>query len=400
MQNIQKRKIVMRLGFILLVVCFITFGESDGQEKQLSAQILSASVICRQPERYIGWPTVVLTNQNKLIAVFSGDRDGHVCPWGKTQMVQSEDFGETWSDPVTINNTPLDDRDAGIMQTKQGTLIASWFTSVAFLYQFEAKREKYPEIMQVSWSRHIEKLIPETKQQWLGNWIRRSTDGGKTWGPPINTIVNAPHGPIQLADGRLLYLGINNIIGDKNSPKTPDAQRIAAAESRDDGLTWKIIGYIPVPEFLDPGATGFHELHAVETADGKIVAMLRHHGEPGARYLWQTESTDGGKTWTEAHQTEIWGLPPHLIRLKNNWLLVTYGHRKEPFSERACISRDGGKTWDIQNILTISNAPNGDLGYPASVQLPDGSIYTVFYQVAELGEKTSLHGVRWRIEAK
>jgi len=381
---------------MLLILCCTTQSSS----KDLKAKIISTKIICQQEDRYIGWPTIALTENKELIAVFSGDRDAHVCPWGKTQMIKSADNGTTWSAPITINNSPLDDRDAGIIQTKQGTLIASWFTSVYFIYMFEDKGNEWSPEMQRYWGRHIEKLTPETKKQWLGNWIIRSENSGKTWGKPINTIVNAPHGPIQLTDGRLLYLGINGIIGDKNSDFPPDHLRIAAAESCDDGLTWKIIGYVPVPGFLNPGSSAFHELHAVETADGKIVAMIRHHGNPGNKYLWQTESTDGGKTWTEAHQTEIWGYPPHLIRLKNDWLLVSYGRRKKPFSERACISRDGGKTWDVHNELTIANAPNSDLGYPASVQLEDGSIYTVYYQVAKKGEKTCLMGTHWLIEEK
>ena len=384
-------------GLLPFVLILVLGGFMEGQAKKLTAKIISSGVICRQPNRYIGWPTVALTNENKLLAVFSGDRDGHICPWGKTQMVKSADFGATWTAPETINSTPLDDRDAGILLTSRGTLIISWFTSVEFIYTFQANKEKYPEIMQESWTRHLGKLTPETREKWVGNWIRRSDDGGKTWGEPIRSIVDAPHGPIQLSDGRLLYLGINKQLGDRYLPHPPDAQRMAAAESRDDGLTWKIIGYIPVPEYLDPGAKGFHELHAVETLDGKIVTMLRHHGDPGNNYLWQTESDDGGKTWTKVHQTEIWGYPPHLIRLKNNGLLVTYGRRKEPFSERACLSRDGGKTWDVENEFTLSNAPNHDLGYPASVLLPDGSIYTVFYQRAQIDETPSLFGVRWRI---
>jgi len=41
---------------------------------------------------------------------------------------------------------------------------------------------------------------------------------------------------------------------------------------------------------------------------------------------------------------------------------------------------------------------NGDLGYPASVQLDDGSIFTIFYQIDQPGEKTSLMGTRWRLK--
>lgn len=388
MSKISRRRIIGILFPTLLLVCphFVL-------AKKLAVKVISSQTICQQQDRYIGWPTVVLTRDKELLAVFSGDRDAHVCPYGKTQMVKSSDQGATWSAPMTINNTPLDDRDAGIIQTRKGTLLVSWFTSLAFM-RYNIK----PAEMQAGWQRHVEKLSPETRQAWIGNWIRRSSDGGRTWGEYIDTIVNAPHGPIELADGRLLYAGISGKIGDSESPAPPAGKRIAVAESRNDGRTWKIISYIPIPEGVENGEDGFHELHAVETAGGKIVAMIRHHGSPGDKYLWQSDSRDGGKTWTQARPTDIWGLPPHLIRLKNNWLLVTYGRRKAPFSERACISRDEGATWDVANELNIADAPNGDLGYPASVQLDDGSIYTVYYQVAQLGEKTCLMGTRWRIE--
>ena len=59
--------------------------------------------------------------------------------------------------------------------------------------------------------------------------LYRTTDGGKTWSPPIATIVNSPHGPTQLKDGRLLYVG-------KQLWNTDG--KIGVAESKDDGLTW------------------------------------------------------------------------------------------------------------------------------------------------------------------
>ena len=82
-----------------------------------AAEILSKQIICKQPGRYIGWPTIVRTRAGELIIVFSGDRDSHICPWGKTQLVRSSDEGKTWSEPVVIRNTPLDDRDAGLLET-------------------------------------------------------------------------------------------------------------------------------------------------------------------------------------------------------------------------------------------------------------------------------------------
>jgi len=83
--------------------------------------------------------------------------------------------------------------------------------------------------------------------------------------------------------------------------------------------------------------------------------------------------------------------------LDNGWLLVVYGVRHKPYGARACISRDGGKTWDIEHEITLSPAMNGDLGYPASVQLDDGSILTLYYQMDKPGEKTCLMSTHWRL---
>jgi len=342
-------------------------------------------VICKEPGRYIGWPTIARAADGELWVVFSGDRDQHVCPFGKTQRVVSRDGGKTWSEPLTLNDTPLDDRDAGILVTGQGSILVTWFTSLAF-----------EELAANRWAKESAKITEAERRKWLGNWLRRSTDQGRTWGELTDTIVSAPHGPVELRDGRLLYLGINARVGSGKSPEPARDRRIAAAESRDDGKTWALIGFVPIPPGVQPG--GFHEPHVVETAEGKLVGMIRHEGQPADQVLWQTESGDGGKTWTEARPTKIWGLPPHLIRLRDGRLLVSYGHRRRPFGERACLSRDGGATWDLEHeILIRDDAPNGDLGYPASVQMDDETVLTIYYQVDKAGEKTCLMGTSWKL---
>ena len=84
--------------------------------------------------------------------------------------------------------------------------------------------------------------------------------------------------------------------------------------------------------------------------------------------------------------------------MDNGWLLSVYGVRREPYSQRACISKDGGKTWDIENEIILKHAMNSDLGYPASVQLDDGTILTIYYQIDKKGEKTCLMGTKWRLK--
>ncbi len=366
---------------------------ATAQVKQGCGVVLSTQVICKQPGRYIGWPSVCRRKNGELLAVFSGDRDEHVCPWGKVQMVRSTDQGATWSVPVSICNTPLDDRDAGIIETRQGTLVVAWFTSLAFEGSLKGDLSKNPVRQQ--WKLHAEKLTPEQRQQWLGFWTVRSEDGGKTWDKPARTDGSTPHGPIELADGRLLYVGRKN-------PHTNTV--LPVEESRDDGRSWQVIATIQA----GPGdnINEFHEPHVVECADGRLVAQYRYHfvvpGKPGydnlQSYLRQTVSTDGGKTWTVAEKTPLLGYPPHLIRLRNGWLVCVYGKRYAPFGEYACVSRDNGQTWDVANEIMLTGAPNGDLGYPASTELEDGSILTVYYQLDKPGEKTCLIGTHWRVQ--
>lgn len=334
-----------------------------------------------EPNRYLGWPTIAKTHEGKLIVAFSGDRDAHVCPYGKTQIITSDDNGKTWSDPETITSTALDDRDAGLIQTKKGTLVVSWFTSLAFERPtFEAAYNKYFRIG--------EKIPAETKKQWLGNWVRRSEDMGKTWLKPVRTEGTAPHGPISLKNGDLLYVGTGL---NKNKISS-----IIAERSTNDGKSWKVIGEIPKPKDLVSSPV---EPHVLELKSGKLIAMIRNEPKDITQcFLLQSESTDGGKTWSTMRSTGIWGYPPHLIQLSNGWLLVVYGYRRDPFSERACISKDEGKTWDLENEIILTNAASRDLGYPSSAQLNDGSILTVFYQAPKFGEPACLMSTHWKLK--
>lgn len=371
------------LKIALYFLFFTSAAVLSGEKPGLYADIISTRVICKQPGKYIGWPSITKTRSGELLVVFSGNRDAHVCPFGITQLIRSDDNGRTWTDPVTINNTPLDDRDAGILETRNGTLLVNWFTSLAF----DTKKyfERYP-----SWKRHVDKLGDETKKQWIGNWTRRSLDGGKSWEEPVKQVVSAPHEPIELSDGRLLYVGTGNV---------QDQKIIGVEQSTDDGQSWQLISTIPLDS--EDQVAFAHEPHVVELTDGKLVVMFRYNPtDHNQSYLRQSESYDGGKSWTTSHKTGIWGYPPHLMQLQNGLLLVSYGVRRKPFGEKACISRDGGNTWETDKEIMINPALNSDLGYPASVQLDDGSILTVYYQVDKEGEKTCLMSTHWRLNEK
>ncbi len=284
-------------------------------------------------------------------------------------MVHSVDGGETWSGAITIQDLPIDDRDAGVVLTAQGTLVVSWFTG------------------------------PPYGTELQGSYVIRSEDNGQTWGDPIGVAVTAPHGPIQLSDGRLLYMGqsphcSHGIPQDYNGPPSGSPYTVSVIESLDDGLTWQDVCDFPVPE--TELMLSFDEPHIVEASPGNIVALFRDCNAPGR--IWQSNSSDGGSTWSAPYRTPMQGLPPHVIKLQNGWLLNVYAKRSGDMGQYACISRNGGQTWEIENEIKLADAFEGDMGYPASTQLPDGSIWTVYYQRDLAGEYPCLMGTHWRLD--
>ena len=63
----------------------------------------------------------------------------------------------------------------------------------------------------------------------------------------------------------------------------------------------------------------------------------------------QRWSEDGGVTWSLPLRTDIWGYPPHLLKLRDGRVLCTYGYRRDPMGVRAVLSHDGGESWDTDN---------------------------------------------------
>lgn len=390
-EGVKMSRLLVFVWLMVVVACMGIAQETEPAEihgapvRQKRAEIIWTKVLSKQPGRYMGWPTVCLRKNGELLVVLSGDRDEHICPWGKVQMVRSSDLGDTWGPPVTICNTQLDDRDAGILELLNGDLLVAWFTSLAYRASIRDRSKLKSGSIQEQWFLHDEKIPQAVKEEGLGSFTIRSSDGGKTWEKPVRTTGSTPHGPILLKDGRLLYVGRHF---------NKDRTIISVEESRDQGRSWQKLSEIcPLPEEDAPNM--FHEPHAVEVNDGRIVAQIRYHGKD--RCMRQAESSDGGKTWSVMKATPLAGLPPHLIQLKNGRLLTVYGRRFDAFGEYACLSDDQGRTWDVANEIKLAGHFNGDLGYPASVELPDGSILTVYYQAEREGEKTCLMGTMWRV---
>ncbi len=350
-------------------------------------EVEEVRTISWQPEVYHGWPTLTRLQSGRLMVVGSGGREEHVCPFGRVECITSDDDGVTWTWPRVLLDGDIDDRDAGVLETAQGSLLVTSFSSLAYeptLTRWEQDPNADAERV-AHWQAARDRLTADQRQRELGTWMLRSTDGGLTWSTRYDSLVNSPHGPIQLADGRILYAGKQLWL---------ENPRVGVACSHDDGVTWEWLAEIPPRDGDDP--KNYHELHAIETDEGRIIAQIRNHNTANAGETLQSESIDGGLTWSQPVSIGVWGLPSHLLRLSDGRLLMTYGHRRAPLGNQARLSEDHGRTWS-EPMVIYGDGATGDLGYPSTVQLADGSLLSVWYEVAPGEAKASLRQAKWRL---
>ncbi|MBI4024981.1 MAG: exo-alpha-sialidase [Verrucomicrobia bacterium] len=370
------------------------------------------------PFGYFGWPTVARMDDAALVVVASGMRLGHVCPYGRTVFLKSQDEGRTWSSPRVINDTPLDDRDAGILSLGGKRLLLSWFTADPRAQILKPKTRDDKAVSPLSkkdrvglamrarawadieplWEAGLQWTTDENATRFEGSWIRVSDDGGDTWNPPARVALSAPHGPVRLRDGKLLYFGKSA----ETRALFAGAGEIRAITSRD-GARWTSLGRAPI--YPGTHLSNYHEPHAVELPSGRIIGLIRfqsvtgHDLSPLGLPPWgiaQTESDDGGKSWTTAHSLGFHGSPPHLLRHSSGVLICSYGYRANPLGQRVALSHDEGRRWKHDYVLR-GDGLSADLGYPSTVEMADGKLLTVYYQQRAKGEHPSLLYTHWRL---
>lgn len=358
----------------------------------LRAEIIDLRVISRSPDLYHGWPTLTRRRDGQLLLVYSGGRESHVCPFGRVELMQSTDNGEHWTWPRVLLDGAIDDRDAGILETAKGTLLVTTFSSLAYEDSLKAALSKkqgtpgaWDEKRLAAWHAVNDRLSPAHRKAELNQWMLRSEDGGISWFKPYPSTVNSPHGPFEISDGRLLYAGKELWTGQR---------RVGVCQSADDGKSWAWLANIPTRDGDD--AANYHELHGVEAPSGRLVVHIRNHNSPNQGETLQSESSDGGRTWSVPHSIVVWGLPSFLLRLRDGRLLMTYGHRRPPFGNQARISSDEGVSWSPAMVVS-SDGASGDLGYPSTVELGDGTLVTVWYEKLEGNPHAVLRQAHWGI---
>lgn len=336
-------------------------------------------------------PADMIKLKNGDILLFTREATEHFANDGDIVMVRSRDGGKTWGGRQVVSAIKdLDEREGCGIQLKDGTILLGIFYNDLYkadgLYNWNGQEK-----------------LPALKRPRLGTHFIRSKDNGKTWqelgfidlkGMPFTGIEGPTDAPVLLPDGSMV-MGVIPY-GRTGDPKDNGAVLL---RSTDEGNSWKYVSTIG----HDPGGKlgGLAEPGLVLTKTGRLIAGLRNGGENEAIYM--TYSDDYGKTWVPYWKTEMIGHPVDLIQLNDGRIMATYGIRNDrhaqPGGIRACFSNDNGKTWDISTEVQIRNDfLNWDVGYPESLQLPDGKILTVYY--FNLFQKYFIGGTFWKPDAK
>lgn len=159
--------------------------------------------------------------------------------------------------------------------------------------------------------------------------------------------------------------------------KNGEEGRVFTARTIDGGLTWKFVTWI------GPEPAGFSIMpSSVRLSTSNILTTIRRQ-EGEAHWIDAYLSTDNGSTFhflnkpTDSTGGSV-GNPSSLLRLKDGRLAIIYGYRSPPFGIRARLSKDEGQSWSPEIILR-NDGGCWDLGYPRSVQRPDGKIVSAYY---------------------
>lgn len=350
------RAIVMKHTLLLLLLCTMAFGQSRSIEN---------GVLYKETGRYGGWPANhgIWSWGNEILVGFElgyfkfSDR-GHSIDYSKPAehvLARSMDGGKTWKlerpkglqppPSVKIAGVPAGGDGKEAMDCPGGLD----FSKPGFIFT----------------ARMADIHIGPSRYYY-------SNDKGRQW-----------QGPCKLPDfgqpgiaARTDYIvnGKHDMTVFLTAAKSNSKEgRVIAARTTDGAKTWKMLSFVgPEPEGNDFAIMP----SSVKLDNGRMLTSIRHR-----RFIDLYGSNDNGSTWHHV-STPVpdsgRGNPSSMIKLKDGRLALVYGYRAEPYGIRARLSSDEGKTWS-DDIVLRADAGNWDLGYPRSVQRPDGKVVSVYY---------------------
>ncbi len=319
-----------------------------------------------------GWPNLTaLPDGSILSTVFN--KPTHGMAEGEVECLRSTDQGESWHRfGIPVMHEPTKNR----MNVACGLAADGDFLAVVG-----------------GWDNRVPvggKIPSYADSHRLPAVVCRSKDGGRTFSVvdfqyriPGNPWVPVPYGDVFRVGERLAIACYT----------CPPAKIEDTASyiifSEDDGHTWTSHGVIAEKD---------HHETALWFADDRYGIALARSGK--GDHLDQYVTEDGGLSWRFDKQVTADGMHPgHILQLADGGLLLSCGIRlKNNWGIGVALSRDQGASWSWMSGLCNFGAAS-DGGYPASVQLADGSILTHYYiSGVPFCERSFVGQARWELD--
>jgi predicted neuraminidase len=302
------------------------------------AMVVSEFVFESAPFASAHASTIVETHDGLVTAWFSGTREGaaDVAIWLSRQV------GGRWTPPVEIANGA--EADGARFPCWNPVLFDTTDHGLLLFYK-----------------------VGPNPQTWWG-MIRTSPDNGRTWTRsrrlPDGILGPVKNKPVRLGDGTIVAPSSTE------SPERPSTWRVHFERSTDGGLTWTA-----TPPLRSAGETPIDAIQPsiLVHPGGRLQAV----GRTRSQRVFDTWSTDGGRTWTPISLTPLPNPNSGIdaVTLRDGRHLIVYNHAstgRTPLN--VAVSRDG-RTWE--SAIVLEREP-GEYSYPAVIQSANGGVHITY----------------------
>ena len=281
---------------------------------------------------------------------------------GRALVCRSDDNGKTWTRPTTLVDTPGDDRHPVIVELPDGSLLCAFFV-IDNWYGYEtppAGRNKNSRVATI-----------------------RSTDGGQTWSEPV--YMPSPFGYYDRMCGKPVVLPTGRLVLPTYGKQawTDSPEQLGVYASDDFGKSWQFLSRLK----SDAGA--LDEPAITRADDGTLVMISRPDGKIAF-------SRDAGQTWSPPQSFGVRMVAPCLITLRDGTLVCVFGWGSTG-GVQIMWSDDDGSTWTTPAADRGFTIDDSVYVYAIGCEMPDGSLYIVYYDPRTDQTNTAIWSIRVRI---
>ncbi len=369
----------MRRFLLLIAAALGVSYPLQAENKSDDVKKVKDVVIYKDDKFHSAFPSIVRRPNGELVVAFRRAPDWqqfgakgytHTDPNSYLMITRSKDQGKTWTLPKTFFAHPFGgSQDPCMVQLRDNSLLCA-----SYGWSF-VQTNIYAKLKQP--------ILHHGQFVFLGGYLLRSDDGGKTWGEPIVPPPSKNESNYNLfgepspafnrgamcegKDGRLYWVVASN---DSLKPRRTSTHLMI---SPDRGKTWQY----SCPVGQDDKIT-FNETSIYETPKGDLVAFMRTADFDDHGCI--ARSKDHGRSFEKWQDMGFQGHPFHALRLPDKRILLVYGYRHPPFGIRArVLDSECTNFATAKEIVLRDDGGSVDLGYPWATMISKEEALVSYY---------------------